>query len=233
MEICNSVYDTDTAYLEEMVDGITPLMEASYLGHIGVVKVLVEYGADICAVGIKGFSALYYAVRQGNFEVASFLIEQGLSVDEEDYGRETPLYDCIQARLRGSVEFLLDKGAKVNIRNREGTSPLHLAIYHGDIDIMRLLINAGADMNRTGKYGCSSLHLTLNYDSYYCYRIIEFLTYRGADTEALDKNGDTALEHAMKMGNRVLAELLIVAGANKEVLFDKEGKSRTFDVYPT
>ena len=43
--------------------GWTPLIKAAYKGHVALVRVLLEYKADVNAKGRKGFTALIAAAQ--------------------------------------------------------------------------------------------------------------------------------------------------------------------------
>lgn len=81
-------------------EGWTPLIVASYHGHLELARALIERGADVNAVNRKGTSVLMYAksaaLRDGNYAVMDFLLAAGANVfhrdrfgrDIEDYARE-------------------------------------------------------------------------------------------------------------------------------------------------
>lgn len=51
----------DIAESRNAATGWTPIIRAAYKGHTDVVKLLLEYNADIAARGRKGFTALIAA----------------------------------------------------------------------------------------------------------------------------------------------------------------------------
>eukprot|EP00300_Choanocystis_sp_HF-7_P011332 c17415_g1_i4.p1 GENE.c17415_g1_i4~~c17415_g1_i4.p1 ORF type:complete len:146 (+),score=25.66 c17415_g1_i4:32-469(+) len=60
--------------------GMTPLMNASMLGQTNILKVLIEYGADLNVKGKGGMTALMYAAFQNHVEVVQLLIASGADV---------------------------------------------------------------------------------------------------------------------------------------------------------
>ena len=58
---------------------------------IDTVKLLVERGADISAVGQYGWTALHQASYQGLTDVIEFLVGKGASINEMDSFGQTPL----------------------------------------------------------------------------------------------------------------------------------------------
>jgi ankyrin repeat protein len=84
--------------------GTTPLMWASRLGHINVVKLLLERGADVnkrekTSVHDGGHSALSYAAIRGHVEIGGLLLDYGADIESKTNkrafndraGEKTPL----------------------------------------------------------------------------------------------------------------------------------------------
>ena len=61
------------------IRGITALHEAAIDGNCPMLKLLIEFGADINVEDNEGYNALDYAVCGGDFECASHLVNSGAS----------------------------------------------------------------------------------------------------------------------------------------------------------
>lgn len=66
-------------------DGTTPLITATMMGHVEVVKLLLGEGAETEKVGINGATALHIAASMGHVEVGA-----GAQVDS--YSSRTHYY---------------------------------------------------------------------------------------------------------------------------------------------
>ena len=62
--------------------GWTALMLAGYYGHIEIVQLLIENGANIEAENFDGQTALNLAELNGNIEIAQLLREKGRLAEE-------------------------------------------------------------------------------------------------------------------------------------------------------
>lgn len=60
-----------------------PLLAAAEAGHLETVKLLVEYGADICQKGINESTALDISMSSGHGEVAKYLRNKMRELDDE------------------------------------------------------------------------------------------------------------------------------------------------------
>ena len=116
-------------------DGETALMLASSEGHLEMVKLLVENGADYT-------NALRLASREGHLEIVKLLIENGANINAKDNDGETAL---MRASYNGHLEvvkYLIENGADVNIKdNYYGITALDFA---RDEEIKEVLRKAGA-----------------------------------------------------------------------------------------
>ena len=59
-------------------------MHAAWFGHIDVMRILIDKGADVNAKNKNGATALILAADKGNAEIVSFLIDKGADVNAKD-----------------------------------------------------------------------------------------------------------------------------------------------------
>jgi hypothetical protein len=128
-------------------DEVTPMHVAARRGHVDILSLLLEYGADLDGRGIYDSTPLHRASWFVKLEAARYLLDHGANIDAQDDDDWTPLY---LAAIDGHVEFarmLLNRGARINACNNEGLTPLHKAAENGKIQVVRLLLEHGADVN--------------------------------------------------------------------------------------
>ena len=97
----------------------TPLHVASRTGRPGVVRVLLEAGADPHAATGSGATALHLAAQAGSAEAVAALLDHGADVDarERTWG-QTPLMFAAGANRLGSVNVLMERGADLETATR-------------------------------------------------------------------------------------------------------------------
>jgi ankyrin repeat protein len=126
-------------------DGDFPLLAASSVGSLEMVKALFAKGANINKKNKNDHTLLHYAVWSDySFDETKWLVENGAHIDAEMDDGNTPLLRACQvmttADVRKTVHFLLDKGADINKQNRKGDTALSLALEKGDRKLIARLI---------------------------------------------------------------------------------------------
>lgn len=122
----------------------TPLFYAAKLGHIKIIKALLENGIDVNNIDIYGQNAFYYAVNNGKFEASKLLHQAGSWIDHIDENGQTPLYYAIKANKADIIEWLLQNGVNINNQDKRGMSPINFAVRHNKNHLKDLLVKFGA-----------------------------------------------------------------------------------------
>ena len=92
----------------------SPLGAAAYAGHLDIVKLLVQNGADVNAPGGRYGSPLSSALYSGWDDVVEFLLENGANATAQGEGHESPLGMACQSGRWGAVSILVRNGVDVN-----------------------------------------------------------------------------------------------------------------------
>lgn len=125
-------------------------------------------------------------------------------------GTEAPhiLSWTIKARNTEFFDFLLQQQVDVDRPDEEGKTPLFHASTSGKAFIVRRLLDAGANVHCTAG-SVTPLHVSAekNYTS-----IVDYLLEAGADVNALNSKGNTALYWASNNGNLEMVRKLLGKG---------------------
>jgi ankyrin repeat protein len=194
-------------------DGKTEaLYLASHYGHLEMVQLLVEHGADVNAEETFCKNPLRLALWGGKDAVAEFLIEKGADVNAGMY--ETALNAAVSKDgSEAMIRLLVENGADVNGRGTENVTALQAASSLGNESQVRLLIEKGADVNAPGgDYGGTALQ---NAAAEGHETVVRQLIQQGADVNA--EGGveyGTALQAASLSGDEAVVHLLLAHGAD-------------------
>ena len=216
-------------------EGSSPLVIAIANGHYTVAKQLLDAGADPNEANVDGLAPLYATV---NMRFAPVSWAPNPRTDQE-------AVDALEL-----LAALLDAGADPNARiarglwfsptshNRlwidpAGATPFWRAAQASDVDSMRLLLAAGADPDLATDAGTTPLMVAagIGWRGNFSQNVpdgwmaaVHFLAELGADVNAQDTSGYTALHGAAALGNNEMVEFLVARGARVDVL-DRRGNS--------
>lgn len=202
--------------------GMSPIMIAALHGKGDAIKALAEGKANVNMRGPGGKTALTYAAGWADAATVRALLDANARVDERTDDRWTAL---MIAAGRGSddvVKMLVDSGADVNARNRWGQTPLMAAARSGDAVKIAILVQAGADANAVDSSGATALALACTATERGA--AVEALLKGGANPSTPDNDGVTALMRAADVGDRVVVERLLAAGAIRDAK-DRSGRT--------
>ena len=131
----------------------TPLQGALYKGHLSIVLLLLERGADAEYRDHNGQSALYTASSHGYSEVVRSLIDRGADLNTQcedtnnsQHVRWTPLQVAIHKSRQDIALLLLESGADPESRYHGDQTALYMASSCGYTEIVRSLLDHGADL---------------------------------------------------------------------------------------
>ncbi|KAL6831718.1 ankyrin repeat-containing domain protein [Trichoderma camerunense] len=179
------------------------LQMASSEGHIEMMQLLLDHGAEVNAQGGYYGTALNAACHGFRTARATLLLDHGANVNAEGgkYGTALQAAVCAGRHNPAIVQLLLDRGANMNAKGGEYGTALQAAcaLSHSPT-IVQLLLDRGANVNAEGgKYG-TALQAALcwfNRDS------AQLLVDRGADVNANGGLYGSCLQIACEKG-RVL-----------------------------
>src|SRR5205823_1779348 len=198
----------DPTLVNIMDAGRAPLHLAAKGGHLGVVKLLIEAGANVNLRDAEGKTALDLAGERpdqaGSVKVAEWLKDRDPR-GREDMAENTTMDEeetfivAIRGGELGKVKSMLAARPGLIRSRRHGASPILIA---------RLVVERGAPVN--ARQGTSGLGFTplmeaaLNGQT----EMVDLLLEHGADRTMRDEKGHTAGDYARQNGHGALADHL-------------------------
>ena len=225
-------------------NGIRPLLMSLLNNKLEVAQFLLSQKADVNAAAFWGRTPLWAAVEYRNLDMNN--VEQDAPKDN----------GVDRAPILAFIKVLIDAGANVNARTREvfpsrrwlyslndvswvdftGQTPFLRAALSGDTATMKLLVQHGADPNLPTLAGTTPLMAaagvaggvaqTYTESPQALIDAVNLCLELGADINATNSMGLTALLGAANRGSNDIIEILVKRGARLDIK-DKEGRTPT------
>ena len=139
-----------------------PLHQASYWGHLKLVKLLKSLGADINLVYDRGstfgkwgtfeyannVSPLHDACKVGDDDVVSFLLDNGAEIDATDSNGDTPMMCAVLTTKMLTAHFHTSTGQMS-----------YSSVGCNNTSVVKILIDRGSRIDTRNKLGETALHL--------------------------------------------------------------------------
>ncbi len=202
------------------ISDYTPLSLAASGGYVNIIKLLLDYGAEINSrTGSKlGISPLMLAAMNGHTQAVKVLIDMGSDVNAQiETNRNTALtLACFQGRS-DVVGLLLEKKANIEHRAKTGLTPLMEAASGGYEQVGRVLLENGADVNAPPVPTTKDTVLTIAAEKGHL-KFVQLLIEYGAQLDARNKKGCTGLWLACHNGHLEVVQSLVVNMADSEAV---------------
>lgn len=234
-----------TAAKNRRIENAEKIFEELKLDHprAAVIKALCQSGADLSiqreipGVGAGPGPALVLAAYKNVTEVVKILVEATTDA-------QVRFSALLMAAMNGNNELmqtLVGMGVDSNYKSPldGGSVLLTCCRMSVDLEVIKTLIGLGANVKHADDKGLTALHHTarsLSHKGFVerCFpqlkanidqaKTIEFLLQSGLDINVADKEGKTALHHAVEAGDTRMCETLIRFGADVN-LADKNGQT--------
>jgi ankyrin repeat protein len=216
-------------------NGASALVVAAHSGNGPVAAYLVERGADV-NLAEAGYTALHAAILLGDLPLVRALVARGA--------------DPNASLAKGTPSRYYSKDYAFN-ENLVGATPIWLAARFGEPEMMRALAAGGADPHRTMKDGTTVLMSAIlptrgvgtfragdrreryqgpadvaakgeGEDEEITVRTVTAALEIGADANAVNNEGDTALHLAAGLALNKVVQLLVDRGARLDVKNKRE-----------
>ena len=247
--IAGPILRRDVSRIRELLDmgidvniqnnnGDSALILAIKTNHtLEVIEWIIDAGASLDLQDCDGCTALFTAVVKGYNELAKCLIAAGANLDIQNKNLDTALMmacRCLQVEV---VELLLEHGANPNIVKRYDHTAILMAMCSdfGNVSrerdhekikpVTKLLLEAGANTNCWADYNTPLMIAASRSDI----ELVELLLESGADINAINRYGCTALKRAINLCDMSIFKFLLDHGANIN-LQDNCGRSALHNI---
>jgi uncharacterized protein len=222
LDLCRLLVERGAEVYTNPMNTYPPVIQAAWTKHQHVVDYFLHEIPDKADGTNKLGVAINLAAREGWVEIVRKHIEADpLSVHQRGWIGDTPLHWPSHNGQVEIVEMLLDAGASIEAdeTNCYGGKALHWASEHSPATV-ELLLRRGADVNsrnvKTDSQLCGMTPLIMNATQRNdCSEATELLIAAGADLNATDAGGKTALAHALERGLPRITSVLRRHGARE------------------
>lgn len=158
---------------------VTALSVATQSEHPKVVKMLIDYGADVKLTKDNGATALYIAAEIGNLEITKIFLDKRVDPNLVMNDGSNSLHAAANGGYTEVVKLLIGHHAKVNSIDNFKCTPLYYSAKNGHKDVVSVLLKHKADPNLDDDMGLSPLLLATQNGHV---EISQMLVKNGADT---------------------------------------------------
>lgn len=176
------------------------------------VKILLDAGVNPNSKDTHGSPVLSLAADEGYIEIVKAFLSAGAEINNKDNDGSTPLMEAAGKSHLDIVNTLLAAGANPDMENNDGTNALWAASFNGLDEIAEVLIPITKNLNSRHKQS-KTTPLT-NMAQWGKTEIVKLLLEKGADPNAQDEQGWTALLLAAKENYPDIVRLLLDKGTN-------------------
>ncbi len=185
-----------------------------------MVRLLLEYGANVSYVHSDESTPLHFAVWLDDPSISRWMIEQGADVNQQDNDGFAVLHEAVYEGNLQQVKLLGEFKVDINSKTNDGDTPLHWATFCNIPDspgIIEYLLEQGANVNERNFEGTTPLHFAAKRCSWENedVTILDSLLKSGRfNVDDRNYSGFTPLHYAAESGLDEACAHLLDAGAD-------------------
>lgn len=208
-EAVKSALSSDQNLDKKDTAGMTALALAAQGGHLKIMYMLLDAGADLrCAADIEKH-AFFIASKRGHAKVVKSLVSALKDSPECEELLQSSLNYSLRNKQMDIADLLLKNGTIYT--NQAKTSPLIIMAAEADAELVEELVKNGVDVNAKTPSGETALMIAAQHDNQVA---IQSLLIHRADIDAKDNLGRTALIHAAQKGQINCVKYLTEQGSD-------------------
>jgi ankyrin repeat protein len=175
VDIVAGTLDKDPGLLSSVRGDDTLLTRAVMNGHVALVGLLLERGAEVNQANAYEGTALICAASRGHEEMVSMLLSSGADLRRRSHYGQTALMCASWGGHVAVVRLLLRsmKGVGLNERSEYGRTALWCACLEGHADVVRALLLAGADHTIADTDDTTPLHVAEEGEHHECVALLQ------------------------------------------------------------
>ncbi len=181
---------------------------------LDVTRLLLDHGADVNAVDIRGETPLYNAIKNGQKSVTQLLLARGADVILENQSGHTPLTLASEYEDEEITRVLLEHDLQRQVQSGITNTAMRIAAYNGRFSMVKILLSRSLEETLIHPEGINLLHLSAFVGSLEC---LVYFQNNGFDLEVLDEQKRTCLHIAAastQEGSRAIVKYLLKRGLN-------------------
>ena len=178
--------------------GSTPLHMSVYASSPECLRLLLNANADVDIKDYDGDTPLTIAAQaESRTDFLELLLAHGADIECTNSFDTTPLRLSAAANNPKQVSLLLRRGANINASDSDGRTAFHSAVMFRSSAVVKILMdNPALDYELKIDNGSTAIHIAALYADVEILKIVEGANLSNIDLDAVDTDGDTALDKA-------------------------------------
>ena len=147
-QILKFMQDNNISIDSPLIDGVTPLMYASFYDDEATAKRLIDMGANAHAQDNYKLSPLAYAIENNSTKTAKLLLDSWVKFDEVkavQYYIDPPFYNNIEKLIidGDDVKIIFEDNYQVNKESKDANNPMRYIVWHNYVEMADIVLASG------------------------------------------------------------------------------------------
>ena len=147
-QILKFMQDNNISIDSPLIDGVTPLMYASFYDDEATAKRLIDMGANAHAQDNYKLSPLAYAIENNSTKTVKLLLDSGVKFEEVkavQYYIDPPFYNNIEKLIidGDDVKIVFRDNYQVNKESKDANNPMRYIVWHNYVEMADIVLASG------------------------------------------------------------------------------------------